>query len=217
MALVQLNGWTVKLRVPESDAPPPVILLIHGWTGDENSMWVFGTQMPSNALLIAPRAPNLSTHPKHGGYSWESDHSKDWSTLDDFRPSVAALDELLAGLSAQYAGDYSRLGLVGFSQGAAMAYAYALLRPERVRRLAALAGFAPEESEAEAAKGLLSGLPVFIAHGTRDDQVPIERAHQARALMEQVGANVEYCESDVEHKLGVNCFKALKEFWSDWS
>jgi len=39
-ALIAFKDWT--LRVRESTRPSPrLMLLIHGLTGDENSMWVF--------------------------------------------------------------------------------------------------------------------------------------------------------------------------------
>ena len=210
----QVEGMQIKLRNPSGVGPFPVLLMLHGWTGDENSMWVFTRELPINYLIVSPRAPFPSRHPKYAGYSWVERHSGDWSGLSDFRPSIEKIANLMDVLSRQYEGDFTSVRLAGFSQGAALAYAFALRFPERVERLAALAGFLPEQSEDEISPGLLAGVPIFIAHGEKDETVPIAKAEYARDMLAVAGGNVSFCLSDVEHRLGSNCFKAFKEFMS---
>ncbi|MBL7161337.1 MAG: hypothetical protein ISS57_01940 [Anaerolineales bacterium] len=124
---IMIDDWVLRIRESEGDGPHPVTLLLHGWTGDENSMWIFASRLPENYLLIAPRG--LHEAPI-GGYSWHPIKDKSRPTIDDWSITPRA--------------DFSDLRLAGFSQGAALAYAYALLHPERVRALAGLAGFLPE-------------------------------------------------------------------------
>ena len=210
---LELDGWHLKVRVPEAPGPHPVIFLNHGWTGDERSMWVFAAQMPKDALLVVPRALYPSTSDVHGGYSWVENRTDGWSAYADFAPAKAAFVALLARLPQELDSDFSRFALVGFSQGAAFNYALALEHPQRVERLAALAGFAPDGSLDVAQAAPLANVPVFIAHGAQDDTVPIDRAHTAAEIMQLAGANVHYCESDVGHKLGANCFSELRSFF----
>ncbi len=210
---LQINTWTLKLRLPPGDGPHPVIFLIHGWTGDENSMWVFAPRLPKDALLIAPRAPYISKHPDIAGYSWVAERGADFSRLPDFDPAIAAFNELIKELSSRYPANFARFGMIGFSQGGAFSAAYALSHRERVRKLAMLASFLPEGSEA-AISERLKGLPVFIAHGNKDETVPVARARQAKEVLEAGGAQVSYCESEIGHKLGANCFKELAEFFA---
>lgn len=211
---LQIADWVLKARLPEGDGPHPVILLVHGWTGDERSMWVFAPRLPRRALLVTMRAPFVSRHTKYGGYSWLDQHDNGWGAIDEFRPALDKFSDLLSKLPAELPGDFSQFGLVGFSQGAAFSFAHSLNYPERVERLASLAGFVPEGCEARAAQQPLDGMPVFIAHGTRDAMVPIARARQARDLAQQAGAQVSYCESDSGHKLGAECARELAAFFS---
>jgi len=37
--LLTYNTWTLRIRRP-IEKPARMLLLLHGWTGDENSMWV---------------------------------------------------------------------------------------------------------------------------------------------------------------------------------
>lgn len=210
-----LGDWTLKIRPPLGPGSERAILLNHGWTGDERVMWVFANQLPKNAWLIAPRAPYASTSEEHGGYSWVADRTDGFSSYEKFGPAKRAFLALLDQLAAELDINLNRFSLVGFSQGAAFNYSFALDFPQRVQSLAALAGFAPEGSaEPAQAHHPLAGLPVFIAHGARDETVPLVMAQESVALMQMAGADVEYCESDVGHKLGANCFSALKTFFA---
>jgi phospholipase/carboxylesterase len=210
---IELGDWTLKVREPDqSDEPAPVILLIHGWTGDERSMWVFAPRLPKQALLIAPRAPYLSKHESLAGYSWVENRAGQFSELPAFEPALDAFQDLLTKLAQQYTyADFAKFGLMGFSQGAAFSFALVMRQPERVSRLAALAGFLPAGSQSELAK--LARLPIFIAHGTQDETVPIAKAREAQSALQAAGTSVLYCESETGHKLGANCARVLEEFF----
>jgi len=211
---LQIKDWTLKLRLPPGDGPHPAIFLIHGWTGDEGSMWIFAPRLPKNALLIAPRAPYISKHPQFGGYSWVENRAESFSRLPDFDSALEKFEQLVIELSKRYEGNFQRFGLAGFSQGAAFCFAFAMRHPRRVSKVASLAGFLPTESEA-VINGQFKNLPIFIAHGTKDETVPIAMAKQARVKLEKAGALVSYCESDTGHKLGANCFSKLGSFFAE--
>jgi len=215
--LQTLAGWPVRMRVPAGDGPHPVILLLHGWTGDENSMWFFAPRLPANHLLVAPRGI-FATQPT--GYSWRAITSEPPSAgggalpaLVEFQGAVSALAHWMTPEHFPQA-DFSRLYLIGFSQGAALSYAFALLQPEKVSGLVALAGFAPVGAQSLAEQRPLLGKDVLIAHGQHDRMIPIEQARQAFKLMQLAGAEVTYCEDDVGHKMGARCFPHLETFFA---
>jgi phospholipase/carboxylesterase len=88
---------------------------------------------------------------------------------------------------------------MGFSQGAALGYAFSLTRPEALRGVIALAGFLPDLPHALPAP---RALPHYlIVHGTHDEAVSIDRARAARSVLESQGALVEYHEHHVGHKV----------------
>ena len=103
------------------------------------------------------------------------------------------------------------LSVTGFSQGAAMTYALLFLFPTRINRAAALAGFLPEVPPGFD-RSALNGKPVYIAHGTRDETIPVEEARQAAEFLNSAGADVSYCENSGGHKLPTNCFSQLTHF-----
>lgn len=207
----QIGSWTLRVRAPEGPGPHPVFVLVHGWTGDENSMWVFSGRLPENALLIAPRG----LHPApQGGFSWHPYHERGWPDLAEFEPAVVELLHLLTPENFP-GGDFSGVRLVGFSQGAALCYALAILNPKRVVSMAGLSGFLPQGVEGVAASQPLQGKAVFVAHGSLDERVPVERARQGVETLEAAGARVVYCEDQVGHKLSAACFRGLEHFFQN--
>lgn len=208
--LQTIAGWTVRVRTPESAGPHPIILMLHGWTGDENAMWVFARRMPPEALLIAPRGP-VPVGP--GGFGWHDNLGETWPRVEHFRPAVESLVDLLTPFNFP-SGDLDQpLRLVGFSQGAALAFTFALLNPKWIRAVAGLSGFLPAGAASLVQGKPLRGKPVFMAHGTQDVLVPVERAREAVRVLQQAGARVAYCEDDVGHKLSTACFSSLGAFF----
>jgi phospholipase/carboxylesterase len=206
---ISIDHWLMRLHRPDGLGPFPVILLLHGWTGDENSMWVFTTRLPKNALMVAPRGLFKA---KESGYSWHLEPSAFWPWVHDFQPVVEKLFSVISSLNFPD-GDFSNLHILGFSQGAALAYTMALMFPERLASLAGLSGFLPDGATTWLGSDRLKGLPVFIAHGTEDERVPIGRARMSVELIEKAGATVTYCEDDVGHKLSAKCFHGLEAFY----
>ena len=211
--LITFQNWTLRVRSSTSSSPR-LLLLIHGWTGDENSMWVFVRNFPSEYWMIAPRAPYV-TEPT--GYSWRPPHSgpRGGPGFEDLRPAAEALISLVDAYAAQNKIDAHQFDVMGFSQGAALTNTLALLYPERIRRAGVLAGFVPVGSESVLEKRPLNGKPFFVAHGTLDEMVKVEYARQSIQLLERAGAKVTYCEDEVGHKVSANCLRALERFFSD--
>jgi len=211
--LTQFNNWTLRVR-PAAVQPARLLLLIHGWTGDENSMWVFARDLATSFWMIAPRAP-YTTEPS--GYSWRPFHLENYgqATLEMMRPAADDLIRFVDEYSASVGVDATQFDTMGFSQGAVMVNMLALLYPQRVRKAAALAGFVPRGLDEVIARRPLEAKQMFVAHGTLDDQVPVERARASVALLERAGAKVTYCEDEVGHKVSAGCLRALKSYLQD--
>jgi phospholipase/carboxylesterase len=205
---ITLDGVVMRVRQPTGHGPFSVFLLLHGWTGDENSMWIFTSRVPENSLIIAPRGYYPT---KAGGFSWHPEINKPWPWIIDFQPMV---ERLFREISIRNfpTGDFSALHLIGFSQGAALVYSMAILHPERITTISGLSGFLPDGASGRVEPQRLKGLPVFIAHGTDDDRVPIEFARKSVRVLQDAGANVTYCEDAVGHKLSAKCFRGLEAF-----
>ena len=212
--LTTFNHWTLRVRETAQEKPR-LLVLVHGLTGDENSMWVFARNLSTGYWMIAPRAPHASDL---GGFSWrEAFQSSDYGrpTFTQLRPGAEALIRLIDEYAASLGIDAQTFDVVGFSQGAAICNVLNFLFPDRIRKTGILAGFVPEGLEELASQRPLEGKPYFVAHGTKDETVEVERARESIAILERAGAKVTYCEDEVGHKVSANCLRALKEFFTD--
>lgn len=212
-SLVSFKDWTLRIR--ESTVPAPrLLLLIHGHTGDENSMWVFARGMPAHYWMVAPRA----LYPvESGGYSWRSAQTgnDDQLGLETLESAAKALIRLVDEYSASAEIEAGRFDVMGFSQGAAVSSVLAFLYPQRIRKTGLLAGFVPGGLEELITQRPLEDKPFFVAHGTKDEMVSVDRARASIALLEQAGARVTYCEDEVGHKVSLTCLRALQKFFAD--
>jgi len=151
-----------------------------------------------------------------GGYGWRDGKANGWPKASDFRPAIEALINLVS--SIQFTGiETGSFDLLGFSQGAALAYTMSIMYPTRIDKLAGLSGFLPEGFDTEIGKDSLRGKKVFVAHGRKDELVPISKARKVVQELESAGAEVVYCEEDVGHKLSSGCFRGMDEYFTHTS
>jgi phospholipase/carboxylesterase len=205
------NGWTMRVRHATQE-PARFLLLLHGWTGDENSMWVFTRRLPADFWIAAPRGPHAANE---GGYSWRALQPDSWGlpSLSDLKPAADSLIRLVDEISVSIGVDATQFDVAGFSQGGALTNVLTLLYPQRVYKAAVLAGFMPNGVNELIEQRVLAGKPFFVAHGTQDNMVPVERARESIELLERAGAQVTFCESEVGHKVSADCLRGLEAFF----
>jgi len=176
-------------------------------------MDIFVRALPRGDWLISPRAP-VSAEGK--GYSW-------FSILPDTPDARGEFEKTGAQLWIQIM-EWKRIlditsstpvTLVGFSQGGAMALLLSFLYADQVIRTACLSGFLPIWGGELIKPNSLIKKPYLITHGITDQLIPFERARISKAILENAGAKVTYCEGAVGHKLSADCFTALEEFFAN--
>lgn len=200
------SGLVYRYREGNKDHGPP-ILLFHGLGGDENAMWILEQGILEGGFKIAPRG---LFEVGESGYSWVKGPLQGWPTRDDFTPSVEALKNLVEELEAEFILRREDLYLMGFSQGAALAFAAASDPDLRPKAVISTAGFLPKGDFTN-----LKDLPIFWGHGSRDEWIPIERARSDAIFLRDFGAKIRFCETDVGHKLGMECLNGLKRWMEE--
>jgi phospholipase/carboxylesterase len=133
----------------------------------------------------------------------------------DFQEAIDHLQHFSGEASALYQVDPRRVIVIGFSQGAALSYAFSLAHPGMLCGVIALAGFLPQHnrhSERSAAESKKAIPRYLIIHGAHDEVVPIERAREARLVLEGRGASVEYHEHRVGHKVSAQSMQEIKHW-----
>ncbi len=181
----------------------PAMVMVHGWLGNEHVMSIFDRTVPANIVRVSPRGPLVKGEQSFGWYSLEQDPGS-------FAVGLAALTDFVRALPEVYPIDPQRVLLMGFSQGAAMCYALLLSEPALAVGVAGMASFLPEPARPWATPGWLSGQPVFMAHGTQDETVPVAQARAASEALRAAGAEVDYHEYEVGHKMSAEGMRAMK-------
>ncbi len=211
------SGLIHCVSLPENagpSQPAPLVVMVHGWGGDESVMWIFKQTLPAGVAAITPRAPVALEN--NQGFIWFTyPHTRLNPDPDSLERGLANLGRFIASLPQLYPVDPRRIILMGFSQGAAMCNAYILTHPQAAIGVASLAGSLVNIPNFESHPQLLAGLPVFIAHGARDEVVPIGEAQESRQIFANAGADVTYGEYNTGHKMSSQAMKDLSVWLSN--
>jgi phospholipase/carboxylesterase len=197
------------LAVREPEQPPPhrLLVLIHGWGQNENSLWGFTAGLPGDYRILAPRGPYFKAE---GEYGWRPTIIGRRSRLEE---NVQPAQELAARIDA-WAGenrvDATHFAVLGFSQGAALIYVLATLIPERLSRAVVLSGYPPRGLDLSDVP--LKGTPFLISHGRQDDIIAIEEGQKALPMLAAAGAEVTWIEEDIAHQVGPKTRQAITHF-----
>jgi phospholipase/carboxylesterase len=211
-AAAERAGLAHRVAPVEGEGPHPTVVMIHGRSGNEDVMWVFARALPADWLLVAPRA--IKEDPD-GGYSWRIRESDEWPTLEQFDEAVAALGDFIQALPELYNADLSRLYLIGFSQGAALSFAYAMRHPRKVQAVASLVGFLPVDCDDGDTMAALDGMPVLMIVGKQDERIPYERSLNCAHTLHLAGADLDYHDYDMEHRLNSEAMRDLRSWWQE--
>lgn len=152
-----------------SDAPAgrPLLVLLHGYGSDERDLFGLVPHLPPAFVFAAPRAPLTPPWPAPG-YSW---YPLDGLNGRDSATVTRAAERLCAWLDEHAAGATS-IGLLGFSQGAAIALQALRLQPERFAFAVNLSGYASAGALPGDEVLAVTKPPVFWGRGTHDDVIP---------------------------------------------
>jgi phospholipase/carboxylesterase len=190
------------IRKPADNiARPPLLIMLHGYGSNEQDLFSFAQELPSELLIISVRAP-LSLG--FGSYAWysinfEADRDN-FSNLEEANTALKAIDAFIDGLLDKYKPDTTRIFLMGFSQGTILSLAYALNHPGKIQHVIALSGYVNQKlikMPLEASN--YKDLDVFASHGSVDQVIPVEWARRTPDFLDKLKIEHEYKEYPVGH------------------
>ena len=188
---------------PGGDPARPPLLLLHGTGGDERDLLSLGRTVAPGASLLSPRgkvlegaAPRFFRRLAEGVFD-EADLKRRTDELAEF---VLAARERY-GLPAPIA--------LGFSNGANIAAAMLMQRPQILAGAALLRAMVPF---AEPPRADLAGKPVLILSGALDPIVPKVNAEALARQLGESGATVEHRVLPAGHGLGQSDIGLLKDW-----
>ena len=189
---------------PATDASRPPLLLLHGTGGDESDLLGLGRTISPGSALLSPRGkilengmPRFFRRLAEGVFD-EEDVKFRANELADF----VAEARKAYGLEAPIA--------VGFSNGANIAAAMLMLRPESLAGAALLRAMVPLSSAPQAD---LAGKRVLMISGAMDPIIPGDNAKRLAAALSSSGAEVQHETLPTGHNLSQTDLQLLVKWF----
>jgi phospholipase/carboxylesterase len=195
----------VHRYVPGAGANPPVLLLLHGTGGDESDLLPLGRELLPNATLLSPRGQVL----ENGMPRFFRRFAEGVFDEDDVIRRAAELADFVAAVAAEYSFHPADVTALGYSNGANIAAAMLLLRPEVLNAAILLRAMVPLSRPAASD---LTGKRVLISSGEDDPIVPAENAERLASLLKQRGADVTLEVQQASHGLVASDLAVAKEW-----
>jgi phospholipase/carboxylesterase len=177
---------------PATSADAPALVLLHGTGGDENDLLPLGRAIAPGAALLSPRGKVL----ENGLPRFFIRLAEGVFDEDDLRRRADELADFIDEARAHY--HLASPVAVGYSNGANIAAAVMLLRPQTLSGAILLRAMVPLR---QPPKSDLSGKSVLVVSGTQD---PIVSTANAAALVNQLreaGATVDHRVLPAGHNL----------------
>jgi phospholipase/carboxylesterase len=196
------------VEIETAKHPTASVIWLHGLGADGNDFVpiVGEIKLPQAAIrFVFPHAP-VQPVTINGGMRMRAWYDiKDGAIRREDESGVRASQGLVEKLIArekQRGTSAARLVLAGFSQGGAIALQTGLRHPERIAGIMALSTYLPIADKLPAeASAMNRDVPIFMAHGTQDPVIVLERAVQSRDILTSLGYAPQWHEYPMPHSV----------------
>ncbi|SEF29684.1 phospholipase/carboxylesterase [Amycolatopsis pretoriensis] len=174
---------TLEHKYVEGSPDAPLLLLLHGTGGSPDDLLGLARELSPDSAVLAPAGPVS----EHGAARWFRRLAEGVFDHEDVVKRANELADFVVEAREKYGLGDRRLVAVGFSNGANIAAAVTLLRPEVVREAALFAAMSPVP---QPPSHDLSATRVFLVNGERDPMAPLASTEELVRLLRERGADV---------------------------
>ena len=170
------------------------LLLLHGTGGGEDDLVPLGRELAPRVAILSPRG-KVS---EYGAARFFRRLAEGVFDHEDLVRRTHELADFVKAASQEYGFDPSKVVAAGYSNGANITASLMLLHPGLLRAAVlfrAMVPFEPEESPD------LSGMPVFLAAGRKDQMIPPQNAERLAEILTEAGADLDLRWRDTGHAL----------------
>lgn len=209
------------IRLETQNNPDCAVIWLHGLgaNGHDFEPIVDQLNLPSSirARFIFPHAPVQAVSLNNGMQmpSWYDIYSLDMDSKEDYEGIKKISEEihLLIKQEIDNGIDANKIVLAGFSQGGALTLYAGLNYNQPLAGLVALSCYLPLRDQFEVyAKTASRDLPIFIAHGTHDDVVPLAFAQIAKELLTTQGFKINWKDYACAHTVCAEEIQDIRDF-----
>ncbi|MDV6012480.1 alpha/beta hydrolase [Haloechinothrix sp. LS1_15] len=198
---------SLEHRFVDGDDDAPVLVLLHGTGGGPDDLLGVASELAPSAAVLAPVGPV-----SEGGMTrWFRRHAEGIFDHEDVLRRTHQLADFLVAARREYPIADRRFVAVGFSNGANIATAVAMFRPDALQEVAAFAGMLPHPEPPEHD---LAGTRVFLANGERDPMAPIDSADRLVGLLRDRSAEVRTHRHPGGHELTMDALREARDWFA---
>jgi len=192
----------------EGDQAAPVLLLLHGTGGSPDDLVGLGRELSPRSALLAPAGPVS----EHGAARWFRRLAEGVFDYEDVVVRANQLADFVLDARERYGLTERGLVAVGFSNGANIAGALTLLRPDVLTEAALFASMlaVPEPPRRD-----LSKTRVFLSNGEQDPMAPLPSNERFVELLRERGADVTIDRHPGGHQITLAAVAAAKTWLAD--
>lgn len=198
---------TLEYRLLEGDPGKPVLVLLHGTGGSPDDLVSLGAELSPGSTMLAPAGPVS----EHGMARWFRRLREGVFDYEDVVVRANQLADFIIEAGKKYGLTDRRTVAVGFSNGANIAAAVALLRPDALTEVAAFAAMNPVP---DPPKLDLSGTRVFLSNGTADPMAPMPSTEDLVANLRDRDAEVTTHRHAGGHQITLDAWQAAKNWFT---
>jgi predicted esterase len=191
------------LYVPDTDAsgPRPLLIALHGYEGNKESMMALARKINSNDLIVASlQGPNAffvrsDSEPNKPriGFGWMMQYKVEETLRLHHKTVLSIIDQA----SFEHGIDRQAIFLLAFSQSVSLNYRFAFTHPGVIRGIVAVCGGIPGDWDQD--KYQNSDTDVLIIAGDNDEFYPVERTRTFKDAIARRARSVEYESFPVGH------------------
>ncbi|WP_019814654.1 alpha/beta hydrolase [Saccharomonospora saliphila] len=189
----------------EGNPAEPVLLPLHGTGGGPSDIVALGKELSPASTMIVPAGPVS----ENGAARWFRRLAEGVFDVDDVVYRAGQLADFVAEAREHYGLGGRRLVAAGFSNGANIAAAVTLLRPDVLTEAVLFASMLPVP---EPPRHDLSGSRILLVNGRQDPMAPVEHAQRLVAVLRERGAEVAEHWHAGGHQITVDGLAAAKSW-----
>ena len=183
-----------------------VIVAIHGWQGDRDSM---------RPLIKSMKIPNAGWYLLEAPYPVKEGEGWSWSyEISDGNWEIDEPKRLLNNFFSELFNKYTskNVYVLGFSQGGLVCFDFILYLNKPLGGVFPICGFLRQpKKDIDRFHPCQKNTPILIGHGKDDDKVPVEASQNAFAYLKKQEANVELFLYNGKHKIGMDYIKKMMD------
>jgi phospholipase/carboxylesterase len=206
-----------KVKQPTTkSSKTPVIIMLHGYGSNESDLFDLSTMLDERYIVFSLRAPLAA---KDQGFCWYSlEFLPNQQFKHNYTETIESRKKIMSFISnacKAYGIDSTQVFLMGFSQGAIMAYDIAVSNPKKIKGVMALSGLMLTETAALKTDALkLAEVKFYIAHGYSDNVIKIAEAEKANEYLKlKKVKDLLYINYEMPHSICGNELNDIKKWF----